>query len=373
MDSSDSLIDHTSAGAGSVERGPETGTNLQSQEGSILPSVSVIVPCYNEVDHIVACLDSILSSTYPKDRVEVLVVDGMSTDGTRDLVQDVSRDDVRVRLIDNPRRIKPVAFNIGVRDSLGELIMIMGAHSVYADDYIELCVKHLLEWDADNVGGVVIAAPRKRTLAGLSILAVQRSRLGLGGAATVRNDDGPSWVTTVFGGCYRRSVFEQCGLFDERLLRGQDREFNFRISRQGHRILRVPQIKSYYFTRSDLGEHVRWSFAAGMTPFYIARLLKDRELLSLRNLLPPLALAGVCALSVAALWWTPAAVLVSIPFIVYCILALGAGFSLALRNRKPGLIVGVPLAFALTHASYAIGCWFGLLRPIRDGRSWVSV
>jgi GT2 family glycosyltransferase len=372
IDPSSSPIDHADKGTHVLGQGPDQAIS-HDNDTTEFPFVSVIVPCFNEVDHITACLSSILSSTYPHDRMEVLVIDGLSTDGTRDRVHELETEDTRVRLIDNPKRIKPVAFNVGVRESVGELIMIVGGHSTYPEDYVELCVKYLLEWNADNVGGVVVASPRKQTLSGISILAVQRSRLGLGGGAITHNGEGPEWVRTVFGGCYRRSVFEQCGSFDERLLRGQDREFNFRISRAGRRILRVPQIKSYYFTRSDFREHIRWSFAAGMTPFYIARLLKDKDLVSLRNVLPAIALAGVCVLSAAAIWWAPAAVLLGLPLIAYAVLILGAGLSTAMRYGKAGPIVGVPWTFALTHLSYALGCWFGILKPIKDGRPWVSV
>lgn len=372
MESSDSVADLLAGEVDSIAREPGTETGLTPQEQRSLPFVSVIVPCYNEVDHIGACLDSILRSSYPPDRMEVLVVDGMSSDGTREILRDIAAVDPRVRLIDNPRRIKPVAFNLGVLESHGEVVMIMGAHSTYSHGYIELSVKYLFDWGADNVGGTRIAMPRENSTVALSILALNRSRFGLGAVGGRTSITQPTWVKTVFGGCYHRSVFDACGLFDERLLRGQDREFNYRIVHQGKRILMVPDVQSFYSARSDMRGHLKWAYAAGATPYYMARHLGDRHLISIRNVIPPLALAIAFALVVGGVWYPPLLALALAVSAVYLMATLSIGLRYAKSNRRVGLVVGVPLVFVLTHVAYALGAWVGALRPLGDGMSWAK-
>ena len=133
------------------------------------PQVSVVVPCRNEEQFIAGCLDSILASDFPKDRLEVLVVDGVSEDGTRRIVNGYAEKHPFIRLLTNPKKTIPGAMNIGIDGSRGGIIMKMDAHTIYAPDYISQCVRFLEEYGADNVGGVVRTLPRTQTLVGRAI------------------------------------------------------------------------------------------------------------------------------------------------------------------------------------------------------------
>jgi len=127
--------------------------NVERAEGRPLPFVTVVVPMRNEERYISICLDSIVANDYPKDRLEVLVVDGMSTDRSRKIVEDYIQRYPFIRLLENPKRIVPAALNIGIREARGEIIIRMDAHTVYAPDYISCCVELLMTTDAANVGG----------------------------------------------------------------------------------------------------------------------------------------------------------------------------------------------------------------------------
>lgn len=176
-----------------------------------LPLVSIIIPCRNEEKFIGKCLDSILVQDYPKDKLEVLVINGMSEDGTKEIVKEYNRRHVFIRLLDNPKKTTPCALNIGIKHARGEIIMRMDARATYEKDYISKRVRCLGECNADNVGGLMITKPRNNTFIGNSTFRTASKE--------------PKWVDTVFDGCYRKEVFEKIGLFNEALLRGQGREF----------------------------------------------------------------------------------------------------------------------------------------------------
>jgi len=204
--------------------------------------VTVIVPCRNERRYIAACLDSILATAYPADRLEVLVVDGASDDGTRDAVRAYAAREPRVRLLDNPRRSAPAALNLGIRAARGEIIARMDAHVVYPPHYLPVLVEALLETGADNVGCPIVTLPADESATARAIACALSHPFGVGNSrfrigSAVRRE-----VDTVPFGCFRRDVFDRVGLFDEELIRNQDDEFNFRLIRSGGRVLLVPDV-----------------------------------------------------------------------------------------------------------------------------------
>ena len=117
--------------------------------------VSIIIPCRNEEKYIGKCLQSIIEQNYPKDNLEVLVVDGMSEDRTREIVENYSQKYSFIKLFDNPKKFTPFGLNIGIKEAKGEIIMRMDAHAGYEKDYISKCVRYLENYDADNVGGAM--------------------------------------------------------------------------------------------------------------------------------------------------------------------------------------------------------------------------
>lgn len=177
------------------------------------PFVSVIIPCRNEEKFIGQCLDSITTQDYPKDRIEVMVVDGMSEDGTREIIKNHIEKYESIKILDNPGRIVPKALNIGIENARGNVILRMDAHNIYEKDYISKCIKYLNEYKADNVGGICITLPGSDDLMARSIALSLAHPFGVGNAYFRIGSEEPKYVDTVPFGCYKKEVFGKKSAF----------------------------------------------------------------------------------------------------------------------------------------------------------------
>ncbi len=328
------------------------------------PFVSVIMPCRNEERHLGRCLESILASDYPSDRMELLVVDGMSSDRTRDIVAEYARHHPVIRLLDNPRHIAPCGLNIGIRESRGEVIVRMDAHVIYLPSYLPILVHALLERGADNVGGVLETLPGADTPVARAIAIGLSHRLGVGNSYFRVGAPEPRWVDTVAFGCFRREAFERAGLFDEELVRNQDDEFNFRLIRRGGRVLLMPNAKAHYVARTSLRQLWRMYFQYGYFKPLVAR--KVGRVMTLRQLVPSLFLSTLAACGLAAVWWRPAALAGAGIAAAYAAAVLAASAAAAPRHG-PRVAAALALVFPVLHVAYGVGflrgLWDHLLRP----------
>ena len=334
------------------------------------PRVSVVVPCRNEERYIGACLESILDGDYPSDRLEVLVADGMSDDGTRGIVADYASRHRAVRLLDNPRRITPAAMNIAVRAATGDVVVRMDAHVVYPRDYIARLVAIQAEVGADNVGGVIVTLPGDDTATARAIAVALSHRFGVGNSYFRIGTSERRWVDTVAFGCFRREIFARIGLFDEELVRNQDEEFNFRLSRNGGRILLVPDVVARYYARGSLRKVARMFYQYGYFKPLVAR--KVGRVMTVRQVIPALFVLGLGGTAVLQPLTPVASVLLAGIVGLYASVALACAAQAAPRH---GLRCGAVLAtvFPVLHISYGIGCLAGLLdhvllagRRVRD-------
>jgi glycosyltransferase involved in cell wall biosynthesis len=325
-----------------------------------LPQVSVIVPCRNEGRFIGECLESILGNDYPTDRMEVLVVDGMSTDGTRERVETLAARYANVRLLANRRRITPAALNLGIRAASGDYLLWMSAHNTYDPGYIRNCVEYARRYGADNTGGRIVTVPRDATMLAPFIIAALTHFFGVGGSAFRVPSTEPRWVDTVFGGCYRRDVFERIGLFNEELRRGQDMEFNLRLKRAGLRTLLVPSVQSVYHARSRFWEFIQHNWTNGVwavLPF----LYVSRPPVGWRHLVP-LAFVSSLTIGVALSFLAPHGwrVLALIGG-AYLAAACVASFDVARRLGECRYAVVMPVVFLSLHLSYGLGSLWGMV------------
>ncbi len=325
--------------------------------------VSIVVACRNEEAFIGDCLDSILANDYPKDLLEVLVVDGVSDDGTRVIVESYSERFPFVRLVDNPRRLASTAFNLGIQHAFGDVVMIMGAHSTYATDYISRCVRASTESGADNVGGIIRVMPRTPGLLGNALAFALGHRFGVGNAHFRCETNRRRWADTVFGGCYRREVFEKVGLFNEQLVFNQDIEFNLRLGRAGGRILLDPEIVSDYQARSDLKSFWKHNFRNGSWVVF-SLLFCDGIPFSWRHLIPlgfVTALVGFGTLSFILPHFSWMFLGISVSYLTASLIVSGA---IAVRERDFRYFVVMPLAFASLHVAYGLGSLTALVRTL---------
>ncbi len=322
-----------------------------------LPPVSIIIPCRNEAGYIARCLDSILAGDYPLDQLEILVADGRSTDGTRELLTQYCAQHASVRLLDNARGTTPAGLNVAIQASSGAVIIRIDAHVLYPPDYISLLVRGLEETGADNVGGVLETVPSDNTPMARAIALGISHRFGVGNShfrvgATERRE-----VDTVPFGCFRREIFSRIGLFDEELIRNQDDEFNFRIITRGGRVLLLPEVSCRYFARRSLQQLARMYYQYGYFKPLVAR--KIGRIMTVRQLVPALLVAGLVSSALAAPWLPPARALL--------FLILGAYTSLvAVTALAAARVQGFRCATALLavlptlHFSYGIGFLLGI-------------
>lgn len=322
-----------------------------------VPQVSVIIPSRNEVKYIAACLDSLLANDYPKQCLEVLVVDGMSEDGTGAIVERYARAHPFIRLVHNPRRVTPVALNLGVAAARGSVIMLMGAHAACPATYISELVAWLGQSGADAVGGCCVARPGLDSVTGWAIAAALSHPFGVGNSYFRTGTAGPCWVDTVPFGCYRRDVFDRFGGFDEELVRDQDDEFNLRILKGGGRLLLVPAVVSYYYARDSLKKVWSMFFQYGYFKPLVVRKLGG--VMTVRQLVPALFIAGVVVAGLLAPWLGVARGIAAFGLACYAAADLVAAAGVAGRL---GLRVGLAASavFPVVHVAYGLGYWLGV-------------
>lgn len=324
--------------------------------------VSVVIPCLDERDYIDPCLDSVFTFDWDGDRLEVIVVDGGSRDGTRERLDARAAREPRLRVLHNERRITPAALNIGIRAARGDVIVRLDAHSTYAADYVRRCVEALLEHGADNVGGIWITRPRGSGLFDWSVSMALSSRFGVGNAHyRIASTGSPRWVDTVPYGCYRRDVLERVGLYDETLHRNEDIDLNRRLRDADGRILLLPDVRITYFVRSRPGEFLRHQFDNG-TKVTFPRASGKGAMFSWRHRVPfafvaCLLLAGVLAALHPAGRWLLGGLVGA-----YLLVAVSFSARVALRERRWGYLWMLPVVFALLHLVYGTGSLVGWLR-----------
>ncbi len=321
-------------------------------EGQDVPVVTIVMPCLDEARHIETCLRSVQRQDYPGGRIEILVADGLSGDGTRAILERLQREDPRIQVVDNPDRLQARGLNEAIRRSRGEVIVRMDVHCEYAADYVRRCVEMLERTGADNVGG----AQRPQGVGPFqsAVCLALRSPLGVGGAAyRSEKNDGP--VDTVFLGAFRRRVFETVGLYDPNAFTNEDAELNQRLIDQGGRVYLSRDIVVHYHPRASLPALARQYFRYGEGR--ARTLLKHRRLSCLRPVLPFLGVAAAVALVVVPVMRP----LVPWAFGLYGLTLVAEAIRVALR-RALALTPVVALVFAVMHASHGAGFAAGLTR-----------
>ncbi|NWG07304.1 MAG: glycosyltransferase family 2 protein [Chloroflexi bacterium] len=325
-----------------------------------MPKVSVIVPCYNEQSTIRLLLEALREQTFPRADMEVILADGMSTDGTRDEIVAFRREfpDLDVRVVDNPRRIIPSGVNRAIEASRGGIIIRLDAHSKPYPDYVANSVKAHEEGRGDNVGGVWEIRPGAETWIAKSIAVAAAHPLGVGDAL-YRHAKYAAEVDTVPFGSFRRSLIEKVGLFDETLLTNEDYEFNARVRKAGGRIWLDPSIRSVYFARPTLLELVRQYWRYGFWKWKMLRRYPGT--LRWRQALPPLFVSSLIGLALVSMVFPFARTLLIGELSLYFSIMILTGIYMAFCQRKPYLIFGLPLAIPAMHVTWGSGFLWSIL------------
>jgi glycosyltransferase involved in cell wall biosynthesis len=318
------------------------------------PKVSIIVPCYNEQSTIRVLLEALCEQTYPRAEMEVIVADGLSTDGTRAAITAFQNDvpDLSVRVVENPKRHIPSALNRAIEAARGEIILRADGHSKPYPDYVAKCMAAHQAGLGDNVGGVWEIHPGADTWMARSIAVAAAHPLGVGDAL-YRHAKQAAEVDTVPFGSFRRALIEQIGFFDESLLTNEDYEFNARIRKSGGKIWLDPSIRSIYFARSTLGELIRQYWRYGFWKWHMVRRYPDT--IRWRQALPPLFALSLVSLAMLSMFIPLARTLFAVELLLYLCIMITAGLYAALRQGKPYLILGLPLAIFAMHIAWGSG------------------
>ena len=327
-----------------------------------LPFVSIIMPIRNEEEFISKSLISILNQNYPSNLMEIIVVDGRSTDKTKEIVLKFIEETKthKILLLDNPFKIVPFALNIGIKCAKGDIIIRVDGHCEIQPDYIKRCVECLKKTGADCVGGVIEAIGM--TYLAKAIGLAQSSVFGVGDSIFRIGTKKGKYVATLAFGAYLRDIFERIGYFDEELVCNQDDEFNYRLIQAGGKIYLEPSIKTIYYCRTNLKDLAKQYFRYG---FWKVRVFQKRgKIISYRHIVPSIFVLGLLVSVILSIVMRTT-LYFFIVFIPYLITNLF--FSILANYKDISTLFLLPFCYFTIHFSYGLGFLFGLWKFRRYG------
>lgn len=328
------------------------------------PEITILIPVLNEYRRIAPCLNSVFAQDYPPEKIEVIIADGGSTDGTQQLIRETFPDRDNLRIADNPRRTQAAAFNLGIRLSRATYLIRMDAHCVYAPTYVSRIVRRLKEDPRrGNVGGAWDFAPGADSYMGNAVCIFNQCRFGIGGA-TFRVGGEAGEVDTVPFGAFPRATIDRIGGMNEILFRGEDNEYNARIHASGQTVFFDPQIRCTYFCRPTLGTCLKQMWANGLSIGLLMRYAPYG--IGLRHMVPAVFFLALVA-GLATVWipycWIFTAFLVLLHLAAGSVAALSAGKKFGMRYFWI-----LPLIFLSNHVAYGAGTVAGMIRYFVFGR-----
>ncbi len=324
--------------------------------------MSIVIPCYNERSTIRQLLEAIDAQTYPHERLEIVIVDGFSTDGTREIIQSFQqeRKNLPIQLIDNPKRIIPEAMNAGIRAARGDVVVRLDAHCTVAKDYLALVAAKLETTDAACLGPRMLMQPAD-TLVARAIAASLSTPFGPG-TSSFRFSDKEGEADTMNFGVYRRWIFEQAGYFDPQLISNEDYDLHYRIRKTGNRILYVPSLEVLYKPRTSYAALWKQYWRYGYWKCQMVR--KDWRSLRLRHLVAPVwVLVLVSGLAIGVFLPVVLAFLASL-MTLYLSLGLVFAIRQVSKTKEWATIPLILLSFMVLHAAWGAAFWVGwFIRP----------
>ena len=334
---------------------PTNNTNIE---------VSVIIPCYNEGKTIQLLLRALQEQTYPSTQMEIIIADAMSADDTRTKIAQFSEEhqELRIVVVDNPRRTIPAAVNTAAQAARGTYLVRMDAHSVPDRAYVATSIQLLKDGVAENVGGVWEIAPGEDSCIAKAIAAAASHPLGAGDAL-YRIAGKAAYVETVPFGAFSKETFEKVGRFDESLLSNEDYEFNTRIHLNGGRVWLDPRIRSRYFARKNLGQLARQYWRYG---FWKLKMLKRYpKTIRWRQAIPPLFVLAILFLTILSVFFNFARIILACILGLY--LAILMAFSLREAfKRKNRCYLKMVLAITVMHFSWGMGFLYSAVDLSRE-------
>ena len=331
----------------------KTEKNLLSSEQ---PLVSVVIPMFNERDNISVCLASLFAQDYPANKIEICVVDGASTDGSDEIVQEYAIAHPNMKLLSNPDRITPRGLNIGIKAASGEVVVILGAHTKVEQDFITKNIRYMRQQSVPCVGGTQINLGE--TYVQQAIGYAMGSPFGIM-SAPYRYRKNAGFVDTVVYAAYHRSLFDEVGYFEEEKSISEDAELNWRIRKAGHKIYFSPEIVSYYLPRKNLLRLGKQFFRYGI--FRVNVVKKHIDALKLLHLIPPMFVLSLLVTGIFSFFSASMKPFFMALLLLYVLFLTVATLTTASRSGWKHLPV-LPLAFMMMQLSFGFGFWVGLFK-----------
>ena len=324
--------------------------------------ITVAITCYNEENYIERCLRSVLAFNKPEgEDVEILVVDGMSEDNTRSIVQTVQNEFTGIHLIDNPQRYQVHGINLAIDKARGEYIAWLGAHAVYPVDYLNVLFQTSQRTNAENVGGILTTLPGSSSFSGHLVQAISTHRFGVGDSGFRVGHRKEKYTDTVPFGFFKLNIFKEIGKFDERLIRCQDYELNKRIIKNGGRILINPDVQVVYYNQPSLGRYLKKQILiqGPYNPYawYIAP-----HSFNFRHAISAVFTGSLIIAILLSLFFAWARIVLFSVMGLYFSLALISSVQQSIRYKKPADIFILPFGFLAFHISHGLGVLLGILK-----------
>jgi glycosyltransferase involved in cell wall biosynthesis len=322
-------------------------------------SLSIIIPCRNEEMYIAECINSFLKMDYPKELMEIIVVDANSSDNTRNIVRDIQTGNKNILLIDNPDLYTPYALNLGIKNAKNEYVMIAGAHSDFSKFYLRELMNAIDHFKADGVGGTITTDVRNKNKRTLSICKVLSNKFGVGNSMFRIGSDQPMRVDIVPFGIYKKDLLLEIGLYNERLIRNHDMELSKRLTSKEKKIYLIPTAKCRYYAREKFFGIFKNNFGNGYWVPLTIYITKHLNSLSLRHFTPLIFMLSLI-LPVLLMFWYPILGVISlVSLFSYFLTIIVESARLKDSSTSFGYIF---LAFLTLHFSYGMGSLLGLFK-----------
>ena len=320
--------------------------------------VSFIVPIYNEEQHIEQCVRCLQTQDIPADQMEILLVDGNSTDNTMEILRRLEAEDPgHIRIIQNPKRIQAAAINLGARHARGEYIVRIDAHSEYPAQYASVCIDLLSRTSSANAGCSCLT--KAKTPRGKTIAKFLTSSFAVGGSS-FRVGAESGYVDTVPFGTFRRDYFLEIGGFDERLVRSEDNELNYRIRKLGGKIYMTSDMQTTYFCRETVRSLAKMAYANGKWTVIAGKFCPGS--MSLKYFIPLLFALSILLLPALGIFCWIFRAMFAAELLLYCALAL---YSSLKKSKNPAELPLLFSLFPIFHLCYGFGSVAGIMAIIR--------
>lgn len=322
-----------------------------------VPFVSALLVTRNEQDYVEMAFLSLVEQDYPKDRYEIIVVDGGSTDETllilKGLKKQYEGQEFSIRILDNPKHILAAGWNMGIQAAKGEYVIRIDAHAKAEPSFLRTSVKTIQQVDAVCVGGKLLTKTWKGN--DETISKVLSSPFGVGNSS-FRVSDKAGYVDTAVYGLYRKDIFEKVGYFSEKYVRNQDLQLHSRIRKAGGTFYFNPEIRCAYYTRNTTRKMLKQAFQNGRWNMVLMK--EDCSGLSMRHLVPFVFVCFLVAIGGGGVFWNPLWGLGLSVIVLHLILGVIFGWKGSARGLE---LVKMPILFFLLHTAYGAGYLAGLL------------